>query len=63
MARHDSAIDLDPLLSRKRTADLLRQLRRVTTDARRLKSLIADLEQGDPGVRKTRAVTVRRRGI
>jgi hypothetical protein len=47
MAKHHSAIDSDPTLGRKRTADLLRQLRNAPKDVRSLKSQVTDLEKRD----------------
>jgi hypothetical protein len=47
MARYQSAIDSDPTLGRKRTAALLKQLRRITKDLRSLKSLVTELERRD----------------
>ena len=44
---HHSAIDSDPTLGRKRTADLLRELRGATKDLRSLESLLADLQRRD----------------
>jgi hypothetical protein len=45
MARHHSAIDSDPTLGRKRTADLLKQLRGATKDLRSLTSRLTDLQR------------------
>jgi hypothetical protein len=61
MARHYSAIDSDPTLGRKRTADLLKQLRGATKDLRSLKSLVADLERRDTAARAAVKVTRHRR--
>jgi hypothetical protein len=61
MARHHSAIDSDPTLGRKRTADLLKQLRGATKDLRSLKSLVADLERRDTAARAAVKVTRHRR--
>jgi DnaJ-like protein len=44
---HHSAIDADPTLGRKGTADLLRQLRGAVKDLRSLESLLADLQRRD----------------
>jgi hypothetical protein len=61
MARHHSAIDSDPTLGRKRTADLLKQLRGATKDLRSLKSLLTDLERRDTAAHGAGEVTRRRR--
>ena len=61
MARPHSAIDSDPTLGRKRTADLLRQLRGATKDLRSLKSLLTDLERRDSAAGVAVNVTQRRR--
>ena len=47
----------DPQLSRKRTADMLRHLRHLEKDARRLKARIETaLDRNDEGDRKHRIV-------
>ena len=61
MARHHSAIDSDPTLGRKRTADLLKQLRGATQDLRSLKWLLADLQRRDSAARVAVKVTEHRR--
>ena len=61
MARHHSAIDSDPTLGRKRTADLLKQLRAATKDLRSLKSLLADLQRRDSAANAAAKLTERRR--
>jgi hypothetical protein len=61
MARHHSAIDSDPTLGRKRTADLLKQLRGATKDLRSLKALLADLQRRDTAAHVAVKVTQRRR--
>lgn len=60
MAKRTSAIDSDPVLSRKRTADLLKQLRRAKQELRRLKTYIAELEQRDTPARVARDLIERR---
>jgi hypothetical protein len=61
MARHHSAIDSDPTLGRKRTADLLKQLRGASKDLRSLKSVLADLQRRDSAAGVAVKVTQRRR--
>ena len=61
MARQHSAIDSDPTLGRKRTADLLKQLRRATKELRSLKSLLADLQRRDTTAHDAGKVTQGRR--
>jgi hypothetical protein len=61
MARHYSAIDSDPTLGRKRTADLLKRLRGATKDLRSLKSLVTELERRDTAAHVAIKMTRRRR--
>ena len=60
MAKRTSAIDSDPVLSRQRTADLLKQLRRAKQELRSLKTYIAELEQRDAPARVARELIKRR---
>ena len=60
MAKILSAVDSDPVLSRKRTAELLKQLRRVNRELRSLKAQVAELEADDTAARMARTVTERR---
>jgi hypothetical protein len=46
MARRTS-FDANPLLSRKRTADLLKQLREVARELRMLRARVADFQKQD----------------
>ena len=46
MARRTS-FDTNPLLSRKRTADLLKQLREVARELRMLRARVADFQKRD----------------
>jgi uncharacterized protein YlxW (UPF0749 family) len=61
MAKRVSAIDSDPVLSRKRTADLLKQLRSMRQEVRRLKGYVADLESRDEAAKAARELIQRRR--
>ncbi len=61
MARHHSAIDSDPNLGRKRTADLLRQLRTATKDLRSLKSQVLEVQQREAAARLVPNLLLRRR--
>jgi hypothetical protein len=60
MAKHVSAVDSDPVLSRKRTADLLKQLRGVTRELRSLKARVAELERHDTAASFARDLTNRK---
>jgi hypothetical protein len=59
MARLRSAIDSDPVLSRKRTADLLKQLRRAKLELRNLKRYVATLESRDVDAHRARILVQR----
>ena len=59
MARLRSAIDSDPVLSRKRTADLLKQLRRAKLELRNLKRYVATLERRDVDAHRARSLVER----
>jgi hypothetical protein len=61
MAKRISAIDSDPVLGRKRTADLLKQLRNARAELRRLKAYIAEFESRDTAARVIRSFIDRRR--
>jgi hypothetical protein len=61
MAKRTSAIDSDPVLSRKRTADLLKQLRSAQQEVRRLKTYIAELENSDAPARAALKIVEGRR--
>jgi len=61
MAKRVSAIDSDSVLSRQRTADLLKQLRRAKQELRRLTARIAELEKRDIPARVARDFLERRR--
>jgi hypothetical protein len=56
-----SSFDSSPVLSRKRTADLLRQLRDVSKQLRVLKVRLAELERRDPAAAVARRIADRRR--
>ena len=60
MAKRTSALDSDPALSRQRTADLLKQLRRAKQELQRLKTYIAELEKRDTAARVARDLIERR---
>jgi hypothetical protein len=60
MARRPSASSSDPLLSRKRTADLLRALRDVSRDVRVLKAKVTEAAERHESTR-ARATGRRRR--
>jgi hypothetical protein len=61
MAKRTSAIDSDPVLSRQRTADLLKQLRSAQQEVRRLKTYVAELENSDAPARAALKIVERRR--
>jgi hypothetical protein len=61
MAKRIPAIDSDPVLGRKRTADLLKQLRNARAELRRLKAHIAELESRDTDACVIRSFIDRRR--
>jgi hypothetical protein len=61
MSKSRDAFEADPILSRKHTADLLRQLRRMTNELRALKQRVADLENYDKAATLARSFLGRRR--
>ena len=61
MAKHPDAIDADPVLSRKHTADLLRQLRDIRNELRVLTRRVTELETDDKAADVARRFTARRR--
>jgi uncharacterized protein YlxW (UPF0749 family) len=61
MATRIPAIDSDPVLGRKRTADLLKQLRRAQQEVRKLKTYVAELESSDAPAQAARKIIERRR--
>jgi hypothetical protein len=61
MAKRTSAIDSDPVLSRKRTADILKRLRSAGRESKRLKQHVTDLESSDDAARVARNVAEHRR--
>lgn len=56
-----SSFDSSPVLGRKRTADLLRQLRDISKQLRILKVRLAELESRDSAAGVARRIADRRR--
>jgi hypothetical protein len=62
MARRLDPSDRDPLLARKRTADMLRRLRELTKNARMLKSRVRTASEKNEELDRDDAVRRRLRG-
>ena len=61
MPKRPAALDVDPVLSRKHTGELLRQLRRMRDELRALKQRVSDIETDDKSAKMARRVIDRRR--
>jgi hypothetical protein len=61
MAKRTSAVDSNPVLSRKRTADLLRRLRTAGRESKKLKEHVTDLESHDDAAKVAREAAEHRR--